>query len=106
MIKYDKLVRDRIPEIIIKSGKDCDTVLVEGKEKYKFLEAKLKEEVNEFFKDKNIEELADVMEVLYGLADSLGYSEEELNNVRLKKLEQVGGFKSGIVLKLVTKKEE
>ena len=43
-----------------------------GEEKYKLLEEKLQEEVNEFLEDKNSEELADVMEVLFGLADSLG----------------------------------
>lgn len=47
------------------------------KEKYELLEKKLMEEVNEFLEDKNLEELFDVMEVLFGLADSLGFSEEE-----------------------------
>ncbi|GAA0084851.1 hypothetical protein UT300007_12900 [Clostridium sp. CTA-7] len=51
--------------------------------------------------DKNLEELADVMEVLYGLANNMGYSEEDLNKKRLEKLEERGGFKEGIVLKSV-----
>ena len=55
----------------------------------------------EFLEDKNLEELADVMEVLFGLADTLGYSEEELLKVREKKREERGGFKEGIVLKSV-----
>lgn len=48
-----------------------------------------------------MEELADVMEVLFGLADSLGYSEEELLKARNRKLNEHGGFKKGIVLKSV-----
>ena len=99
MKAYNKLVRDKIPEIINADGKECDTLIVAGEEKYKRLEAKLQEEVNEFLEDKNLEELADVMEVLFGLADSLGYSEEELLKVRDKKREERGGFKDGIVLK-------
>ncbi len=99
--KYNKLVRDKIPEIIKADGKECDTLIVAGEEKYKLLEAKLQEEVNEFLEDKNLEELADVMEVLFGLADSLGYSEEELVKARDKKREERGGFKEGLVLKSV-----
>lgn len=98
MKKYDKLVRDRIPEIIKADGKECDVEIVEGNKKYELLEKKLMEEVNEFLEDKNLEELADVMEVLFGLADSLGFSEEELVRKRNEKKEERGGFKEGIVL--------
>jgi predicted RNase H-like nuclease/predicted house-cleaning noncanonical NTP pyrophosphatase (MazG superfamily) len=100
-IKYDKLVRDKIPEIIKAQGRECEIVIADKQEKYKLLEAKLKEEVNEFLEDKNLEELADVMEVLFGLAEALGYSEEELLKARDKKREERGGFKEGIVLKSV-----
>lgn len=104
MIKHDKLVRDLIPDIIEASGKVCEIESVCDIEKYKRLEMKLKEEVSEFIEDKNIEELADIMEVLFGLADFLGYSEEDLINTRAKKLKERGGFKKGIVLKSVTEK--
>ena len=100
MKKYNKLVRDFIPEVIEADGKKCETEIVYGEEKSKFLEAKLKEEVNEYLKDKNLEEL-DVMEVLFGLAHNLGYSEEDLLNKRQEKLKERGGFKDGIVLKKV-----
>lgn len=98
MKKYDKLVRDRIPEIIKADGKECEIKIVEGKEKFELLEKKLNEEVNEFLEDKNLEELADVMEVLFGLAKELGHSEEELLKKREEKKLQRGGFKDGIVL--------
>lgn len=99
MKKYNKLVRDKIPEIIEKDNKKCIYEIAEKQEHYLLLETKLKEEVNEFLEDKNIEELADVMEVLFGLADNLGYSEEDLLKVREEKKEERGGFKKGIVLK-------
>jgi len=73
MKEYNKLVRDKIPEVIKATGKECDFEIAPKEERYKLLEAKLNEEVNEFLEDKNLEELADVMEVLFGLADSLGY---------------------------------
>lgn len=101
MKKYNKLVRDLIPEVIEADGKKCETEIVYGEEKTKFLEDKLKEEVNEYLEDKNLEELADVMEVLFGLAHNLGYSEEDLLNKRKEKLEERGGFKEGIILKRV-----
>lgn len=101
MKTYNKLVRDKIPEIIKADGRECETLIVAGEEKCKLLEDKLQEEVSEFLQDKNLEELADVMEVLFGLAEALGYSEEELLKSRDKKREERGGFKKGIVLKSV-----
>ena len=99
MKKYDKLVRDKIPQIIQEDGRECEIKLASKEEKYKLLEAKLQEEVNEFLEDKNLEELADVMEVLFGLSEALGYSEEDLLKARDKKLDERGGFKDGVVLK-------
>ena len=100
MKKYNKLVRDLIPEVIKTDGKACEIEIAKDEEKTELLEAKLMEEVNEYLKDKNLEELADVMEVLFGLAHNLGYSEEDLLNKRNEKLKD-GGFKEGIVLKKV-----
>lgn len=98
---YNKLVRDRIPQVIEEDGKKYDMRIADKKEHYELLEAKLKEEVDEFLGDKNLEELADIMEVLYGLADNMGYSEEELNKKRIEKREKRGGFKEGVVLERV-----
>ncbi|MDD6770088.1 MAG: nucleoside triphosphate pyrophosphohydrolase [Inconstantimicrobium porci] len=101
MKKYDKLVRDLIPEIINNTGKKCDFEIVHNNELTDRLEEKLKEEVNEYIEDKNIEELADIMEVLFGLAKNMGYTEEELIHTRNEKLKERGGFKNGLVLKRV-----
>ncbi len=58
-IKYNKLVRDRIPEIIESSGKTCSTEILSPEEYLRMLDAKLDEELAEYHKDQNIEELAD-----------------------------------------------
>jgi predicted house-cleaning noncanonical NTP pyrophosphatase (MazG superfamily) len=99
MKEYNKLVRDKIPNIIEASGRKCTYEIASKDDRYSLLESKLQEEVSEFLEDKNLEELADVMEVLFGLANALGYSEEELLKARDKKKEERGGFKEGIVLK-------
>lgn len=103
MKNYNKLVRDLIPEVIKADGKECEIEIAKDEEKTALLEAKLMEEVNEYLQDKNLEELADVMEVLFGLAHNLGYSEEDLINMRNEKLKARGCFKKGIVLKGVYK---
>ena len=101
MKKYNKLVRDLIPDVIKASGKECEIEVAQVQERAELLEAKLNEEVKEYLEDKNLEELADIMEVLFGLAHNLGYTEEDLLNKREEKLKERGGFKEGIVLKKV-----
>lgn len=99
---YNKLVRDKIPEIIDIDFKICDFEMVGGRRKFRLLQKKLQEEVNEFLEDnRNIEELADIMEVVFALGDILGVSEEELIKVRDEKREKRGGFEQGIFLKTV-----
>lgn len=98
---YNKLVRDKIPQIIEEEGKKYDIRIAEKEEIYTLLEDKLKEEVAEFIKDKNLAELADIMEVIIGLAKNLGHSEEELMKKRIEKREERGGFERGIVLEQV-----
>ena len=99
MIKYDKLVRDLIPNIISESGKTAEIEIVDNDVAFDYLVKKLDEEVTEFKEDKNLEELADVMEVLFGLAHKLGYSEQDLLNKRQEKKEARGGFEKNIILK-------
>ena len=75
---YNKLVRDKIPEIIKATGKSFEAHYAEKEELLPLLEIKLTEEVSEYLEDKSLGELADVMEVLFSLAVALGYSEEDL----------------------------
>ena len=102
MKTYDKLVRDLIPEIIETSGKTATIEVVNNEVAFDYLLKKLDEEVSEFKTDQNLEELADVMEVLFGLAHKLGYSEQELLTKRQEKKQARGGFEKNIILKSTT----
>ena len=102
MIKtYNKLVRDRIPEIIEASGNTCVTEILSDEDYLRMVDAKLDEELAEYHKDQNIEELADLMEVIYAAAIARGYTLEELEQVRAEKAEKRGGFAKKILLKEV-----
>ena len=90
---YNKLVRDRIPEIIEESGKKCSIRILNEDEYLTALEQKLNEEVAEYQTDKNIEEMADILEVLQAICFAKGYSLEELEAERAKKAEERGGFR-------------
>ena len=98
---YTKLVRDRIPEIIESSGKTCVVEVLSDEEYLKYLDAKLDEELAEYHKDQNIEELADLLEVLRAAAIARGYSIEDLEQVRAAKAEKRGSFVKKLLLKEV-----
>lgn len=95
---YNKLVRDLIPEIIEASGNECRTRILTDEEYIEMIDAKLDEELAEYHKDKNIEELADLLEVIYAATKARGYTLEELESVRAKKALKRGGFEKKILL--------
>jgi predicted house-cleaning noncanonical NTP pyrophosphatase (MazG superfamily) len=103
-VVYNKLVRDKIPEIIEASGKTCETEVLSDEEYLQMLDKKLDEELSEYHKEQNIEELADLLEVLYATAKARGYSIEELEQVRIEKQKARGGFDKKILLKSVQNK--
>jgi predicted house-cleaning noncanonical NTP pyrophosphatase (MazG superfamily) len=100
-MKYNKLVRDKIPEIIRKDGKTPVVHKADEAEYEAKLKKKLEEEVAEFLDKASGEELADVMEVVYALAEMLGVSIERLEEIRKNKAEKRGGFNERIVLEEV-----
>lgn len=100
-IKYNKLVRDRIPEIIKASGKACVTEFLSDNEYLRMIDAKLDEELVEYHKEQNVEELADLLEVIYAAAKARGYTLEQLEIVRAEKASKRGTFKKKILLKEV-----
>lgn len=96
---YDKLVRDRIPEIIESSGNKCEIEVVSDEIALEYLYKKLNEEVSELLEDKNLDEIADVMEVLFAIGSKYGYSQEYILNRRNEKRDSRGGFEDNLILK-------
>lgn len=95
---YNKLVRDKIPQIIKEQGEvPCVRVLSDG-EYTCALDQKLKEETDEFLQEKNLEELADILEVLFAQAENLGFTKEDLCRCYDQKHEKRGGFRNRIFL--------
>lgn len=97
-MKYQKLVRDKIERIIKRQGKTPIVHVADDEEYYRKLKAKLLEEVEEFTKTNNLDELADLLEVIYTLCEFKGLSRQELNDLRRKKNEERGKFLNRIIL--------
>ena len=97
-IVYNKLVRDRIPEIIEQSGKRCTTEILDDEAYLWYIDEKLSEELSEYRRDKNLEELADLLEVLYAAAEARGYTLAQLEELRAKKATERGAFARKILL--------
>ncbi|MCM3768267.1 nucleoside triphosphate pyrophosphohydrolase [Neobacillus niacini] len=102
MPTYNKLVRDRIPEIIAGKGMECSTRILDKEEYISELKRKSFEELNEYMNAENdkdaVEELADLLEIIHALAKSHGASIDEVEKVRQIKFEKRGGFKERIFL--------
>ena len=84
--KFNKLVRDRIPEIIMSTGSECKIRTLNDEEYLKMIDEKLDEE------------LADLLEVIRAAAIARGYTLDELEAVRAAKAEKRGGFEKRILL--------
>ena len=97
-ISYNKLVRDRIPEIIEASGKRCEIRVLEDEEYLRMIDAKLDEELSEYHKDQNLEELADLLEVIYAATEARGFSIAQLEETRAAKAKERGHFQKKLYL--------
>ena len=95
---YNKLVRDKIPQIIEAVGGKAEVRILSDEEYLASLEAKLDEEVGEYHRDKSPEELADILEVVYALAAARNVSKVELEEIYQKKHDARGGFEKKIFL--------
>ena len=101
-ITHNKLVRDRLPQIIEASGRACVTHVLGAAEYIAALDAKLQEELNEYLADGSMEELADLLEVMMAVAEARGHSFTEVEVLRREKAEKRGGFAQRIFLETVT----
>ena len=98
---YNKLVRDKIPEIIEKDNCKAITRILNNEEYINELNKKLKEETNEYLQDNNVEELADIIEVIYAILDSKNITINEIEKIRQEKATKRGAFKEKIFLEKV-----
>lgn len=104
VVRHDKLVRDGIPDLVVKSGKKAVWHQEkDAKALFQRLQHKLQEEAMEYRSNPCVEELADLAEVLDGMAYQHGISMEELLQVKAQKRKERGGFEKGIVLEHVVK---
>tara|TARA_B100001758_G_C18339536_1_gene573545 strand:+ start:876 stop:1214 length:339 start_codon:yes stop_codon:yes gene_type:complete len=102
-LEYDKLVRDRIPEIIEDSGKKyviekCNS----AHEINQRLIEKLLEEGDEFLESNETEELADLLQIVHSLIENNDCELKDIEKIRAKKEASRGGFRKGIILKRVS----
>jgi predicted house-cleaning noncanonical NTP pyrophosphatase (MazG superfamily) len=97
-MKFEKLVRDKIPEIIESKGETAITHIAEESEYKKKLREKLDEEIAEFDKNPSSEELADIEEVLHALAKVHDIGWDRVKEVQKKKAKERGGFTERIIL--------
>lgn len=95
---YNKLVRDKILDIIEADGRIAKYRILDDNEYRQELNKKLQEEVKEYLEDNNVEELADIVEVIYGILSSMNVSIQEFEKIRINKQEKRGAFEKKIYL--------
>lgn len=100
-INYNKLIRDKVPEVIEKSGKICVCETLSDEEYIKYLNAKLLEELKEYLESGTVEELADIGEVMHAILAYKNITLEEFQRVRIEKLRARGGYEKRLLLKEV-----
>ena len=98
MTVYNKAIRDKIPEIIKESGKKYEVKTLSDDEFLKELEKKLVEELNEYQESRNVEELSDILEVIYRISSLKGTTSEQLDKIRKDKATKRGSFDNNLFL--------
>ena len=103
---YNKLVRDKIPEEINNvEGRKANYKILDDKEYIQELDRKLFEEAHEFIEEHSVEELADLMEVIYAIMKKENIAIEDVENARRTKIGKKGGFKDKVYLINVEQKQ-
>ncbi|MFT9497440.1 nucleoside triphosphate pyrophosphohydrolase [Anaerosolibacter sp.] len=100
-IIYNKLVRDKIPEIIQKDNKECEFYIASEDEYINQLYSKVVEELNEFKANPCEEEMADILEVLSAIGKHYNFEEDSVQRIRYNKNQERGKFDKRIILQKV-----
>lgn len=97
-MKYNKLVRDKIPEYIKSKGGTPIIHIANNKEYWDKLKEKLLEEIKEFSESETIEEIADIQEVIDAICGHKKFNRRKIEIIRQKKVKERGAFKKKIIL--------
>ena len=95
---YNKLVRDKIPQVIKSKGGECETEILDNERYLAELNKKLLEETNEYIESEDIMEVCDMLEVIYAIIAAKGYSLKQVDELRQKKVDERGAFNDKIFL--------
>ncbi len=96
---FNKLVRDKIPEIIReKDNKTCTTEILDDDKYLEELNRKLQEELKEYLESGEVEELADLEEVLRAILKAKKVDYNNFEKIRKDKVEKRGAFDKKIFL--------
>lgn len=99
MKTFNKLIRDKIPEIIEEAGNNYEMEVLDDEDYFKALNKKLQEELDEYKASKEIMELADLVEIIYAILDYKNISRDEFEKMRKEKQKERGGFEKKLFLK-------
>ena len=99
-IIYNKLVRDKIPDIIRKSGREPRVRVAKDAELDYLMRQKIVEEATELLDSGSVEEIADILEIIDALVSLRGLRRDDLETLRKKKIDARGGFNQGLILDL------
>ncbi len=97
-ITYNKLVRDKIPQIIDEAGQSAVVETLDRDAYKRLLDAKLGEELQEYLTSDSVEELADLVEVVYAILRHRDVDIDEFEGIRLKKAAERGAFEKRLLL--------
>ncbi|OGH60131.1 MAG: hypothetical protein A2725_00585 [Candidatus Magasanikbacteria bacterium RIFCSPHIGHO2_01_FULL_33_34] len=97
-MQFKKLVRDKIPDVIEQNGRTPIYHVADNAEFETELIKKLREEVNEYIENQTPEEMIDILEVIIAIYGVKNYDKDKLEELRVKKLQDRGGFFGRIIL--------
>ena len=98
MKKYNKLVRDKVPDVLKRKGKKYEAHVANDEEYWQTLKQKLLEETEEFLESEGEEEIADILDVLDEIFEFMGLKRKYIEFVRKQKAKEKGKFKKRIIL--------